>query len=369
MAMRCTKPRQLAESAAWRILERVARGQDAPAATRDCLPDLTVGELCRRWSAHAKEYFRDNPQGVVDATADVRLFGSMFGEALVADLSHRDMLDHREALIDRGYARTTVNRRIRAVNQMMAWALDEALVSAVVKAELTQVRALKPRRSRAKEPVPVLAVPDAILEATLPALPPSVADLLRVMRLTGMRPGEACGLDWALIERRESDGVWIYRPAEHKNVWHNHPRAIVIGPKAQGVLSRHATTPGRRIFSPAEATLERYATMRAARKSPVQPSQLNRSKPDALRRPGAAWRPAALAKCVRAACLAAGVPPWHANQLRHACATEIRRHIGIDAARAVLGHNLGLRITDRYSFEAAEDEIIRLATPAMLAMG
>ena len=39
------------------------------------------------------------------------------------------------------------------------------------------------------------------------------------------------------------------------------------------------------------------------------------------------------------------------------------------AARAILGHSFGMRITDRYSFEAAEDEILREATPAALAMG
>lgn len=31
--------------------------------------------------------------------------------------------------------------------------------------------------------------------------------------------------------------------------------------------------------------------------------------------------------------------------------------------RAVLGHSMGMRITDRYSFEAAEDELLREATP------
>ena len=32
------------------------------------------------------------------------------------------------------------------------------------------------------------------------------------------------------------------------------------------------------------------------------------------------------------------LPPWHLHQLRHTKATEIRREVGLDAARAVLGH-------------------------------
>ena len=41
----------------------------------------------------------------------------------------------------------------------------------------------------------------------------------------------------------------------------------------------------------------------------------------------------------------------------------------IDAARAALGHASGCRITDRYSFEATADEAVRLASPAVEALG
>ena len=47
----------------------------------------------------------------------------------------------------------------------------------------------------------------------------------------------------------------------------------------------------------------------------------------------------------------------------------MRRRLGIAAARAVLGHSLGMRVTDRYSFEAAEEEMLREASPAALALG
>jgi len=50
-------------------------------------------------------------------------------------------------------------------------------------------------------------------------------------------------------------------------------------------------------------------------------------------------------------------------------ATEVRRRFGLEATRAVLGHSMGARITDRYSFEAAEDEIIRAASAAVEALG
>lgn len=32
------------------------------------------------------------------------------------------------------------------------------------------------------------------------------------------------------------------------------------------------------------------------------------------------------------------IPSWHPNQLRHSAATEIRKHFGLEAVQAVLGH-------------------------------
>jgi integrase len=41
---------------------------------------------------------------------------------------------------------------------------------------------------------------------------------------------------------------------------------------------------------------------------------------------------------IERACLKAGVPRWHPNQLRHTAATAIRARLGLDAAQTVLGH-------------------------------
>jgi site-specific recombinase XerC len=33
------------------------------------------------------------------------------------------------------------------------------------------------------------------------------------------------------------------------------------------------------------------------------------------------------------------IPHWHANQLRHSAATEIRQRFGLEAAQVALGHS------------------------------
>src|SRR2546430_10597149 len=49
---------------------------------------------------------------------------------------------------------------------------------------------LRVGRGKARESIPVVPVEVAVVEATLPHLPPIVADMIRVQLATGMRPGE-----------------------------------------------------------------------------------------------------------------------------------------------------------------------------------
>ena len=194
---------------------------------------------------------------------------------------------------------------------------------------------------------------------------PNTADMVRVHRLTGMRPCELCALRWSLIDTSRTP--WVYRPEQHKNAWRLQPRAVCIGPRARAILERHRG--GDRPFSPAQAVRERMAALREARKTPVQPSQIDRSNPSATRVPGEAWEPCAYTRTIARACARANVEGWGSNRLRHAFATEVRRKFGLEATRAVLGHSTGARITDRYSFDAIEHEIVGKAAPAVEALG
>lgn len=351
--------RSLAESAAWRLWERQAKKQ-AP----DGRPAFTTNELVDRWTAYAREYYRERECASV--TCGLRSFRALYGSRPMESLTHADMLKYRDAMLAEGLARATINKRLGYVKRMVTWGLDELIVSAQTKAELTQISNLKPGRSSAREPEPITAAPAEAVEAALKFMPPSLADMVRVHRLTGMRPAEMCALRWQDVARGE--GVWIYRPEHHKNEWRRQPRVVVVGPRAQAILAAYdGNAPF--VFSPALAMRERYEEMRARRKTKVQPSQIDRSSADAIRHPGERWEVCAYARAVRRACELAGIAPWSPNQLRHSCATEVRRQFGIMAAHAVLGHSAGPRITDRYSFEAAEDEAVKSATPAMLALG
>lgn len=364
-------PQSVAESAAFRLWEaRVVRTRP------DGTPVFTVNELCDRWLRHAQTYYR-HPDGTPTGRAAVntihlRALRTLYGNRPVEALAHPDMLALRDHLVGRGLARVTVNGHLTSVRQLFKWALDEALISATAKAELTQVANLRPFRSAARETQPIRAVPDDVVERTCAALPGSLADMVRVHRLTGMRPGEVCGLAWDRIER--VGDVWAYRPEHHKNEWRRQVRVVALGPRAQAVLRKYEGAEGC-IFSPARTLAERVAELRAARKTPMRPDEDERRRLGRLERGIAPrkvsdrWDVKAYARAVARTCEEEGIERGSPNQLRHTCATAVRRRFGLAAARAVLGHSCGMRVTDRYSFEAAEEEALREASPAMLELG
>lgn len=355
-AMPSSKSRRDAERAAWREWERITH------KTVEHRPDgRTVNDVCDAWCAHAKEYYKDSSEHST-AAISVRMFRNLHGSRFIGDLEHSDMLAVRDALVRSGdLCRQTVNRYMLIIKRMLAWALDEGLVRAYVKAELSQVSPLKRNRSAARETQPIRAVPQDVIDRTVAAMPPNTADMVRVQSLTGMRPEEVCNLNWDMIDT--SSEPWIYRPASHKNSWREHPRVILVGPRARAVLSKYREKGGHP-FSPSVAVKELMEMQRDTAETPRRTPLAGHSKP------GEKWCTCAYTQTIGYACKRAGTPHWTANQLRHVFATAVRRKFGIAAARAVLGHTDGrYRVTDMYSFEAAEEEYIAAARDAVEALG
>ena len=64
----------------------------------------------------------------------------------------------------------------------------------------------------------------------------------------------------------------------------------------------------------------------------------SRKKADPKKRPGERYYKTAYQNAIRIACEKAGVPVWHAHQLRHNAAEALEREYGYEVARIVLGH-------------------------------
>ena len=120
-------------------------------------------------------------------------------------------------------------------------------------------------------------VEDEHIEAVLPFVSSAVAAMIRVLLVTGARPGEIVRMRLSDIDR--SEHPWVYVPAHHKTAHLGHERRIFLGRHAQDVLRPFLERdPEAALFSPRETEEARNAQRRLGRKSPMTPSQARRAR-------------------------------------------------------------------------------------------
>ena len=242
--------------------------------------------------------------------------------------------------------RGVVNHRINRIKRFFKWAVSEELMPVSVYESLRTVAGLRLGKTEARESDPVRPVPDACVEATLEAASPQIAAMIRVQRLTGMRPCEVVIMRGRDIDR--SADVWVYAPSSHKSQWRGLHRHVPLGPKAQAIIEPFLTANlEAHLFSPKDAEMHRNHQRKAARKSPMTPSQSARRPLATRKRPTRdsydvdSYRRAisyAIKKANAKRPDGSKIPHWFPLQLRHSRATEIRRGFGIEAAQVSLGH-------------------------------
>lgn len=311
-------------------------------AAEVALPSFTVADLVVAFWVHVETHYR-RPDGtptneVRDYRLSLRPLAELYDSLPVAEFSPLKLKAIRQRMIDQDLSRGVVNQRVARVVRMFAWGVSEELVPETVHRALKTVKGLQAGRAAARETEPVRPVDDAVVEATIPFLPPPLRAVVRLQRLTGIRPGEVLAMRPGEIDR--SGPLWVYRPAQHKTGHRGKERAVTLGPRAQEVLKPYLD--GRAedayLFTPREAMEAVWAARRAARKTKVQPSQKGRATGRRLATLRPSYTTQAYLNAIVRASRKAGVEHWHPHQLRHTFATEVRRLFGLEASQVLLGH-------------------------------
>lgn len=354
-------------------------GRTGPPHESSGVLHLTVSEVILRFRTHAQDYYRKagQPTGehfnIRDALRPVR---KLFGHTPAADFGPKRLKEVQAEMVRMGWSRKYINRQINRVRLAFRWAASEELIPAGVVEGLRTVQGLREGRTAARETPAVRPITDDQFEAVLPHLPPTVADMVRVQRLAGMRPQEVVEMKAAEIDRTNPE-CWEYRPSRHKGQHHGRDRIIFLGPKAQAILAPYLARAGDGfVFSPARSEAARMAERRAARATPMTPSHRARRKRKVRRTrpPRASYSTHSYRRAITRACVLAFPHPtlsaipaaerspvqraelrqwnrqhsWHPHRLRHSAATEIRRLFGLEASQAVLGHR-ELGVTQVYA--------------------
>jgi integrase len=309
----------------------------------------TVAEALLRYKAFCQAYYvkEGRPtKELVSIRYAMRTLRELYGSVNMAEIGPLALKALQVHLVGTEICRNQVNARINRIKRFFKWAVSEELAPPSCYEGLRTVAGLRYGRTAARESPPVRPVADEYVEAILPHLSPQVHAMVRLQRLTGMRPCEVVQMRRADID--QSGSVWVYEPADHKNRWRGHRRLIALGPKSQEILAPFLDRPARAyLFSPAEAESQRNSARRQARQTPMTPSQAKRRpKPKPQRAKRQRYDVDSYRRAIKYAIAQANrnrepdqhIPDWFPLQLRHSLATEIRKRHGLEAAQVALGH-------------------------------
>ncbi len=317
----------------------VAEADDArsiAAVVREYLADIKGGLSAGEWK---------------NIERDLARLTDRFGQLRPDDLRPLHIKAIRKTCLDDGLCRSTINQCHGRLLRFVRWCVahDDEICSPETRAVLEAIPPLPV--GKGKESVPVQPVPRADLVKTLRHLPSRIRAMVIVQLYAGPRPGEVCRMRGREIFRSGAvviegrailvpAGVWLFRPGRHKTKSKGKEVVYVLGPKCQAALKPFLRdNPDEPIFSPADVDRDRKAAMRAARKSPVQPSQVDRSKKWARRKPGAMYTPNTYRQVVVRTCQEHDIEAWHPNQLRHGFVTRMDSIAGLVLSSAAVGHS------------------------------
>ncbi|TWU66485.1 tyrosine-type recombinase/integrase [Crateriforma conspicua] len=346
-----------------KIAEFLSAGRNADSVNVEA-ESYCIAHLVKGFLLFASGYYVKDGKATAELNAYrvvLRTLRRLYGTYPVDEFGPRKLKACRQEWLDRGLARSTINRHQRRLVRVFKWGVSEERVLPETWNALRSVEGLRKGRSTAAEPVPVAPVAMDQIVQTMPHLSSIVRDMIRMQLLTGMRPGEVCKLTPAAIDR--TNEVWEFVVGGHKTEHHGRERIVFIGPQAKAIIGPYLfRDPNSHCFSPAESMEIHRATRESNRKTPASCGNARGRKRDPRRGPGTRlprsyFTSGTYGQAVKRACAKAWPAPeeiqkqgkeaivawdkqhrWTPNQIRHTRATEIRREYGLEAAQVILGH-------------------------------
>ena len=266
----------------------------------------------------------------------------------------------REALVSLGNARKTINQKLGYIKLVFKWAVSEEMCQEGTYRALTTLAPVDEKDEGVPAPRDVKPALWEHVEATIPYVPSVVHQaVIQLLWNTGLRAMNALTMKWSEIDK--AGEVWRYTPTSHKLSWKGKTLTVSLGEASQELLLEYqAARPLKDcdfLFTPWESDaskLSKQSTLNPKTWSEAMDSVAQRSRSTEYRS----------CKCITAAITRAakkaGVPHWWAHMMRHAYADRVQAALGIEAAKAAVGHS-SLDMTRHYAGqdEALADKVAR----------
>lgn len=173
---------------------------------------INVNQVMAAFWDHAEAYYRlpdGTPSKEIASYRDaLRPLRRLYGHTAAEAFGPLALKAVRQAMIEAGLCRTSINHRIGRIKRVFKWAVENELVAPNVLHGLQAVAGLKAGRCDAKESEPVKPVPIDLVEAVLPFVASPVRAMAELQLITGMRPGEAVIIRGIDIDT--TDKLWAY---------------------------------------------------------------------------------------------------------------------------------------------------------------
>lgn len=268
---------------------------------------FNVDELIADYLDHADGYYRKagEPTSEIYAVrAACQRLHDLYGGLPASKFGPRQFKTVRDGMVRDGLSLKTCNHYCLHILKAFKFAASDSRIKPEVYLALQTVEPLKPGRCQAK--VPRTKPPAMVehMEAIATFVSRRVGLMMQIQYLTGMRPGEICGMRRDEIDM--SREVWVYTPSRHKTEHHGKSRQILINSNAQRIL---LPSMSREVVFPMLVASYRRAIARG--------------------------------------CQQAGIPRFSPQQIRKAFAVKIRNAVDLEAAQVLLGHS-SARTTEQF---------------------
>jgi integrase len=308
---------------------------------------VTVKELVLSFLDHASETLA-KPNFTHHRLAIKELLNLYGDNTLVNDFTPHDLKLYRKELIkSKRFCRGGINDYVSRIVRIFEWGVEEQYVHPNTHAILKVVKPLPEGYPGTFDHPEREDVPDDVIIRTLLFMPPTLQAMIKLQRLTGMRPSEVFNMRVGEIDRTTDPELWLYRLPTHKTQKKTKRKKIIPLSKIEQELIApylENKNPDAAVFSPRTAMAERKAAQRSTRKSKLDSSQAaSETKPSRYKEfyNKDSYRNAVEYAIVKGNKLLPDgekIPHWTPYQLRHSASSAMEVEADFEASQTLLDH-------------------------------
>lgn len=290
--------------------------------------NVLVEDVTRAFRKQVMPRYKDSPGHRCRLTRILDWLDDEYCDQPADSFGPKRLREMRDRFVKQGNCRKYCNEQTRDIVRIFKFAVAEELIRSDQLAALKALEPLKPGECHDNPKRRVVTLEE--IETTFPRLKPMLQAMIRIQLGTGCRPGEVFAITPGIIDRSDHT-TWWARPTKHKTAHFGITKSFPLIGDAREALMPYMLK-GTDDFC--------FTTRR-----------------------GNPWQRNSYRNEIHKAAEKAGVRKWSPYSIRHLAATTVRQKLGLEAAKALLGHTSS-KVTEEHYAGLTEREALEAARVA-----